>query len=433
MAILERLATFVAEAPVSAATEARLRLHLLDVVGALLAGTALPEAAELRRLAGLDPLVVRVGTARATEIDDIHPPSCTTPGAIVGPVALTLAASLPVTPADLAAALQAGYGVMTWLGMALAGPALLYRGIWPTYLLAPLGAAAVAARLRRLPAGPTADALATALCRISGGPGAHGGAAAGASPRWLMAGEAARAGVLAAQAASCGFAGDRSLLDGDWLTRVHGIAPADLQAPIPEDGSVGDLSMKPICAAKQTQAGLDGFRQILATGVRPADIAGVTVAVPQAYQAMIGHRRVASRTDRLTGMAYLLAVAAIAPEDLFDIARSRDGEEPAIAGFASRVEVVAEAGLEAFYPRLWPARVVVRLADGSVIERLVTDAEGDPARRMEVAAVTEKFDRLAAGIVPADRRATFSQSALAATQDAPALRRLLDALAAAGA
>ena len=39
---------------------------------------------------------------------------------------------------------------MIRLGVAIDGPSVLYRGIWPTYFAAPFGVAAVAARLMRL-------------------------------------------------------------------------------------------------------------------------------------------------------------------------------------------------------------------------------------------------------------------------------------------
>ncbi len=96
--------------------------HLLDTLGAWYAGTRTAEKALLDRLAapgrvpvalGVDPLdqlALRVATIRNTEIDDIHMESCTTPGSLVVPVALTLAAALKETKAkDFARALTAGY------------------------------------------------------------------------------------------------------------------------------------------------------------------------------------------------------------------------------------------------------------------------------------------------------------------------------------
>ena len=64
-----------------------------------------------------------------------------TPGAIVLPSALTIAASLPdVADDDIAAAIVVGYEAMIRLGAAIDGPSVLFRGIWPSYFAAPFGA-----------------------------------------------------------------------------------------------------------------------------------------------------------------------------------------------------------------------------------------------------------------------------------------------------
>ena len=214
-----------------------------------------------------------------------------------------------------AQALRAGYEVMTRFGVAVAGPGILQRGIWPTFLAAPVCAAAVAARLLGLTAEKTANALAIALTMTSGSPGKP----VGASPRWLLLGLAARAGCAAALAASEGYAGDRNLLDDDWMIRTHGI-PCDtgpLVAAREGEGAVGALSLKPYCAAKQTIAAIDAFRELLSQGISPDDIVALRVAVPPAYAEMIGHRNAAAgRIARITSAAYQLALAAYRPEEL---------------------------------------------------------------------------------------------------------------------
>src|SRR6516164_7019618 len=153
------------------------QLHLIDTVGALIASTrmreglrllrfraGMPEAAEAHGASALD-LSTRCALARASEIDNIHLPSMTTPGAIVIPGALTLAAAMPVVAAQeataqgLVAAIVAGYEAMTRLGRAVDGPSILYRGIWPTYFAAPFGMAAVTARLLKLDEEASAHAL----------------------------------------------------------------------------------------------------------------------------------------------------------------------------------------------------------------------------------------------------------------------------------
>ena len=96
-------------------------------------------------------LATRCALARLSEIDNIHLASMTTPGGIVIPAALTLAAATPAATADdVTAAILAGTEAMIRLGRAVDGPAILYRGIWPTYFAAPF------ARRRRRRAAPQA-------------------------------------------------------------------------------------------------------------------------------------------------------------------------------------------------------------------------------------------------------------------------------------
>src|SRR3981189_1660734 len=164
MTTLERLGTYLAAGKtLTPSGLASAKLHLLDTVAAWVAGMGTQEGRALlafRRqtqgdAAGGEPVsaavVTHCGLARLSEIDDIHIASMTTAGAIVVPAAPTLAVAVEKTaPAGLARAIAGGYDAMIRLGLALHGPTILYRGIWPTYFGAAFGVAAVAARLMGL-------------------------------------------------------------------------------------------------------------------------------------------------------------------------------------------------------------------------------------------------------------------------------------------
>jgi 2-methylcitrate dehydratase PrpD len=436
---LENLAESLG-APSDAAGEL-LANHLLDTLGAWYAGRRTPDAALLRELAGgtrasppalgddpLDRIALRVAIIRNTEIDDIHMGSCTTPGSVVVPVALSLAAALGVTSASrFAQSLAMGYEAMIRLSLAVSGATILYRGVWPTFLTGPMGAAAAAAPLLGLDAGATADAMALALNLSSGAAGGHGGP----SPRWILLGQAARAGVFAALAVARGYGADRTLLDGDWLQRTHGIAcdPARLLAPVAAEGAIAAVSYKPYCSAKQGMAAIDGFLALLRE-TKPGDIAAVRVAVPPSYAGMIGHRNAAQgRVERITSTAYLLALAAYRPDLLDDVVRPDLTAVPEIAAFMSRVEVASDPDLAPHFPERYPARVEITLADGRKREQLVTDALGDPARSLDEPALRAKFRRLADPEIGAEVAERLASSALAATRDDAALAALAGAFA----
>ena len=417
-----------------------LALHLLDTLGAWQAGTRTEDTAALRHLAqtppglpaafgeaALDRLALRIATIRNTEIDDIHMESCTTPGSVVVPVALTLAGVLGTPRAiSFARGLAAGYEAMIRLSLAVSGASILYRGVWPTFFAAPASAAATAAALLGLDARQTADALAIALNLTSGAPGGP----SAPSPRWILLGQAARAGVFAALAAGGGYRGDRQLLDGDWLQRTHGIAcdKSPLLAPLEGEGAIAAVSYKPYCAAKQATAAIDGFRRLLAE-TTPGEIESVRIAVPPAYAGMIGQRNAGQgRLARITSVAYQLALAAHRPELLDDVVRPDLSRDPAISAFMARVEVVPDPALAAYFPKAYPARVALSLAGGRKPDVLVTDALGDPTLSLDGAALRAKYHRLADPVIGAGRAETLAAAALAATTSDAALAALSRAI-----
>jgi 2-methylcitrate dehydratase PrpD len=436
MTVLEQMGDWVAAAGnalVSQSVRERLAIHLLDTAGAWIAGGVTEEGEMLARLASspsqpisvfgrqpLDRIALGVATTRLTEIDDIHMPSCTTPSSVVVPTALGVAGHLQRKDARaFAHALYAGYEVMTRFGVAIAGPRILQHGIWPTYFAAPVCAAAVAARLLGLTADKTADALGIALTMASGAPGRL----IGASPRWLLLGNAARAGCTAALAASEGYAGDRKLLDDDWMIRTHGIQcdAGPLVAAARGDGAIAALSLKPYCAAKQTIAAIDALRDILRQGISPDDIIALRVFVPPAYAEMIGHRNAAgSRISRITSAAYLLALAAFRPDKLENVPRPDLAGDSEISAFMARVEVLPDEVLEQYYPERWPARVDAVLKNGSTETNFVLDARGDPPHSCNLD-VRAKFHRLADPVVGKTAANELAEACLAATEQDDAL------------
>ena len=440
MTVIERFAGYLVDLRLDRLADderAVLVDHVIDTVGASVAGAHSTEGRAVlafnpgRTLTGakrpgaadpLDALAWRVAATRSTEIDDIHMGSCTTPGAIVIPTALTVAAGrASVTGAELGAAILAGYEAMTRLGRAIGGAAIVYRGVWPTYFGAPFAAAAVVGRLIGLRPEAMAHALATALSMAAGGAGRPRG---GIGARWLLAGNAARSGALAALAAAEGFTGDTGLLDGDWLETVHGLA-ADV-APLADAAAdptvLRALSLKPYCSAKQAVAAIHGFSTIIAGGIEPHSIREVRVSVPRAYAAMIDHGVVAgARLSSLTSAPYQLALAGLRPDGLDDVSRDRFIADAPVAALMKTVRVEIDDALAAHLPDRYPARV--RVTTGSdTREVLVLDAPGDPGARFDRPAVIAKFRRFTDGQIPAATQDDLTDAAACAfdTADGPA-------------
>ena len=418
MSVIGELASFVAGAKASglpAADRERLRLHFIDTVVAARVGASIPEGKALQSLGDDGALAVRIGrqaaAIRLTEIDDIHLPSCTTPSAGVVPVALMLAArEQKFDPGEVASAIWVGTEIMTRIGVAVRGPQILYRGIWPTYLAAPVAAAATSARLMGLSEARTGHALSLAVMLMAGGVGRIHGAPSG---RWFLYANAVAAGVAAAEAARADYRGDPDILDKSWLTDSHGIA-LDRER-LTEKLGVGTvyaaLSLKPFCSAKQGIAAIEAFRAILDRGVRAETISKVRVRVPPAYAGMIATRaEPGARQSTMVSVAHQIALAALAAERLYDVDRSSAKTDADVSGFAAKVEIIADVRLDAYYPQHWPAEVDVE-ANGEVHQQRIVEAIGDPEHPLDHAGVFAKAHRVLDPLIDRDGIATWLEMA----------------------
>jgi 2-methylcitrate dehydratase PrpD len=434
--VISQLAAFVTGAKASAlpaAQRERLRLHLADTVVAALAGARIPEGQALHSVGGENDVANQIGrqaaAARLTEIDDIHLASCTTPSAGIVPVALRIAAHVrQFDPDEVASAIWVGTELTTRLGLAINGPQVLYRGIWPTYFAAPVGAAAAAARMLRLTETRTTHALSLALMLVAGGVGRIHGAPSG---RWFLYAHAVTGGIAAALAARLGYTGDPELLDKNWLADTHGIAfdREVLTGAVGASSVYSTLSMKPFCSAKQAIAAVEAFRALLQEGLRIEAIETVRVRVPKAYAGMIATRAVpGARQSTMVSVAHQIALAALAPQRLYDVDRSTAPIDPDVAELSAKIEVVPDAALEQFYPQHWPAEVEVE-AGGQTLRRRVVAAVGDPEQPLGRAAIDDKAHRVLDPLLGAARVDEWLGLCHHALQDSAACERLARAFA----
>lgn len=410
MTVVAELARFVREATVAglpAGEAAMLRRHVADVAVAGIAGVRTHEARALRGLApnarGAEAIAIAAAIVRHTEIDDIHLPSCTTPSSVSVPVALMLAAEQGACDATrVADAVYVGTELVVRLGVAIDGPNALYRGVWPTAVAAPLGAAAVAARLWGLDQAQTEDALSLALMLTAGRAGRFPGALSG---RWVLFIGAIAEGLRAAHAARQGFCGDGSLLDGPWLEKAQGIH-ADLSRLTDGLGASSvypALSMKPFCTARQALGAADAFLQLLDEGLDPRHVEEIVVRAPQTYVGMISQPiNARNRSSGFVSAGFQMGLAAFRRDSLWDLDRGAVMDDADVLALAAKTKVVADADLQAEFPRRWPAAVSVKTG-GAVRERRVIDVLGDPARRLDDAAVADKGRRVLAPLEGAAR------------------------------
>ena len=433
MSIIAELAHFVREASVArlpVEQQGMLRRHVADIAIAGIAGARTHEAAALRALApgarGVEEIAIAAAIVRHTEVDDIHLASCTTPSSVAVPVALMLAAEHgAIDAARVADAVWVGTELVTRFGVAIDGPNALYRGVWPTCVGAPLGVAAIAARLWNFDQSQTQDALSLALMLMAGRTGRFAGALSG---RWVLFIGAIAEGLRAANAARQGFCGDASILDGPWLEKAQGM-PADMIAltkGLGESSIFPALSMKPFCTARQALGAADAFMELLDEGLDPRDIESITVRAPQTYVGMIsGAINPGNRSSGFVNAGFQMGLAAFRRDRLWDLDRLEVMNDPDVLALAKKTRVIADAELQKLFPHRWPAIIDV-VAGGKTLTREAISVTGDPDRRLDDARLEDKASRILTPLVGAAQARTTIDAAMHGLENAALCKCLAD-------
>lgn len=397
MNALTKLAAFVQTCDLEKAPAARLdrlKLHIVDACGARLAGSRTDEGLAIARLSastsdGLAGAVLAgCAQTRCTEVDDIHLTSCTTPGSVVVPTALALAAAGDLrSVGDVCTAALAGFESLIRYGVAIDGPTAIGKGVWPTHAAAAFGSAAVACRAYGLSVDRTAGALATALAMGSGTPVS---AMLPSSSRWMTLGLAAVDGVTAARAAREGLvaAVDRAAL-GPRLT--NGLDRRYL---------FDDIGVKPYPTARQGLAAIEAVRELADTErIDPSAIDGIVVHLPEPQRAIVDRPAPpATRFASIVSVQYQVALALIAPDRLLDVRRTPPFLDDRVRRLMSKIRVRRARDLDRHYPRAWPARIEIR-ANGRRHDRLVLHPRGDARNPFGWDDMSQKFLALAGPVI----------------------------------
>jgi 2-methylcitrate dehydratase PrpD len=317
----------------------RARMHLLDTLGAGLAGSTSPELtralAAATRVAGTgaagapwaqvwgtpvslpasDAARVNGIAAHAFELDDTR--GCDHSGAVVVPAVLAAMAlcDRPVGADTLADAVVAGYEVARRAQTALGGyDAVNARGWHSTGVCGPLGAAVAAARVLELDVEPTVHALGLAA-GYAGGTWSFLGS--GAMAKRLNVGRAAELGLQAAVLAEQGFTGPPDAMEATWggYLQVHGgptSAPGALTTGLGQDWQIEQAAIKPYAACRSTHAAVDGLLDAMREhGWGPADITAVTVETSRLIADMCGGRDLDSALAAQLSMPFAMATVAL--------------------------------------------------------------------------------------------------------------------------
>ncbi|HYF91561.1 MAG TPA: MmgE/PrpD family protein [Symbiobacteriaceae bacterium] len=339
------------------------------------------------------------------EIDDTHRQTMSHPGDSVIPAALAVGEWLGSDPVSVLTAIVAGYEVAVRVCASVL-PSHLNKGWHPSGTTNTFGAAAAAGKLLGLTQEEMASAFGLATTQASG---TFCHLPEMAMTKDLNPGKAAANGVLSALLAQAGFTGSPTALEnrrGFLSTHADGGDLTKVTTGLGATFAMDQIAFKPYSACRHAHASIDAMLALREEhGLTEEMISKIKIVIYPMAATLINNPdpiRLGFYGTRYSvhfnvALA-LLAGAAGMQRALFDQeygqAMVRDKE---INKVMAKTEVEVDPRLGEGWPDKWPAKVVVTLTDGAVLERLVEYPLGEPERPMQYSQLVGKMQEAAKG------------------------------------
>lgn len=351
--------------------------------------------------------LVNATQAHAFELDDYFPPGKTHPGAVIVPAALAVATD-DTSGREFITAVVAAYDVMCRVALGIGPNSARARGFHMTGLSGPFGSAAVVGRLMGLEEGALTSALGIAA---SFSAGTFAFSSEGAMTKALHAGRAAEAGVIAARLAHQEFQGPRTALDasdGGLLNAVSDESQIDeLTSGLGDRFDLSRVAIKPYPCCGSIHSSIDAIFQLQdQEGIAAADVDEVIVHNAGGVVMQCGFQYTGNGglLEAQMSLQYCLAVALLDEKVGLSEFTEERRHDPTLLDLASRVTFVLDPELDSIYPRRFPARVSVRMKDGSTLEARVPAPLGSPENPIDDPALHAKFSYATEGVLTLEER-----------------------------
>jgi 2-methylcitrate dehydratase PrpD len=334
----------------------------------------------------------------AADNDDTHKRALLHVGSVLVPVVLALGQTERLSGRQVVLALVAGYEVAVRVGMAVMPSH--YRFWHSTATNGTFGAAAAAAKAMGLDADGVQRALGLAGTQAAG---LNTFFETGDMTKSVHPGKAALNGILSAQLAKLGCTSPPTMLEhpkGYLAAFSLDPKPAALTAGLGRDWEILQNGIKFFPSILASHAPIQATLAIVrAHTVDPARIAAITNETYNTVRTHFSNKDVQGVMSARVSVPYCIAVAAVdraltqaqfAPERIAD---------PLVRQVLARTEVIADAELDKLYPENFPARVTIRMEDGTMFQETVMKPKGDPGNPLTPEEIAAKFHDNAAGTI----------------------------------
>ena len=383
---------------------------MLDTLGICVAASPLDTSAAIRRFAlsqGGTPEASAVGIpgrlpaalaalvngtlAHSLDYDDTHLPSVLHPSATIVPACLAAGQLAGASGHDVVTAAATGLEACVRLGMAgydAQGRNSVYfdRGQHATSICGAIAAAGAVASLLDLPESGISSAMGIAASMAGGIIEAN---RTGGTVKRIHCGWAAHAAICAARMAQFGITGPPTALEGRFgffraFLDDH-YDPAAITDGLGEQWCVPDINFKPYPANHFTHAGIDAAIALRERGIRPDDVASLTLGVSAPTVHTIGAPIEVKRNPETGYQAqfsgpYTVAAGLFGGHGLgVGLADFTDelARDPARRALMAKVDVVADASCTEVFPHQFAAVLTCVTTSGQELtERVMTNLGG---------------------------------------------------------
>ena len=423
------------------------KLHILDSLGCLLAGSRL-EAGRLayelavatsgangtstllgsdRRVSFLDAVQAMSVASHCGEMDDIHGGAGTCIGAMIVPALSAIGEKHGGPGEKFLEAAVVGYETIIRIGLAIDAPKLFAHGWWPSTICGAFGVVAAGAKFLDLSWEQTVNALGIASLHSGG---MITGGNEGATARHLVFGHAARNGVLALLAAEQGFTGPKRALEdprGFCLTLCNEPNWDYLQSF--DSFLLPEVAFKPYPCARQLHAGVEALLKILRrTSLTPLSIEEIELFLPAQNAGMMNRPSITVSHAATVGSGqYVTAVTVLRGKIDLASFESEFLDSVEVRELMNKIKISSSADLDRHYPKYWSGRVAVRLFGGQTYSEEVIIPKGESGNPMTQSEVEAKFLSLAAPVL-GDQKARSVIDEVSSLESRNSLRPLLAAL-----
>jgi 2-methylcitrate dehydratase PrpD len=391
-----------------ACTLAGSREALSDILCRYVAAEAASPAASVVgrgfRTSAANAALVNGAMAHALDYDDITQITKTHPTAVLLPASLAVAEECGATGKDMLLGYMSGFEVACAVGESLSEAYYDDLGWHPTGPLGAVGAAASASRIMALDSEQTARAVSLAASQASGLRQNFGTMA-----KPFHAGDAARAGVVAARLVREGFTASEDALEGrfGFIRAFSGGQGFDSQQVVQNLGnkcylveSGIEIKKYPCCGS--AHLALDATFDLLSqASIDPAAVDRIDVMVDFDPPRSLIHSRPASSLEGKFSMQYCLAAALLDHRVGLQSFTDDQVMRPEAQALIPRIDMRRIPGNEG--KPSWTEgfhQVDVQLKDGSVFRQQARRANSGALRGVTMEDVREKFRDCAALQLP---------------------------------